>query len=212
MLTGLLVTAALVLAPADALWPLVSAGSPWAADRDSGREAETAEVPGLGDASLAGSAGIQGTVSVSVAVRGAEAGAKIPIYRFYSPTSGTHFYTPSEQERDTVMARWPHIWSYEGIAYTVDPAKNSQPLYRFYTASEAERDLVLARWMNVYQYDGETYRVTPQADSSKSPVYRFFNVRNGSHFYTANPDERDAVLARWPDIYQLEGTAFWLGQ
>lgn len=162
-----------------------------------------------------------GTVAVTVTVLPSAPHTVIPIYRFYSPRSGTHFYTPSPEERDMVLATWPGIWQYEGVAYTVDPAKNSQPLYRFYnrrngshfyTASPAERDTVFARWMNIFQYDGETYSVTPGADPAKAPVYRFYNLRNGSHFYTATAEERDIVMARWSNIYQYEGVAFWLGQ
>jgi hypothetical protein len=145
----------------------------------------------------------------------------MPIFRFYSPKSGTHFYTPSAEERDIVIARWPDVWSYEGIAYYVNPAKNSQPLYRFYnrangshfyTASANERDMVFAKWMNVFTYDGPTYAVTPYAESGKAPVWRFYNKKNGSHFYTASAEEADIVIARWSAIYQLEGVSFWLGQ
>jgi hypothetical protein len=146
---------------------------------------------------------------------------QLPIYRFYNPGSGTHFYTPSAEERDMVMRRWPTIWRYEGIAYYVNPAKNSQPLYRFYnyrsvshfyTASTAERDTVIARWSNVFRYEGPTYNVSTAPAPGKLPVYRFYNLRNGSHFYTASSAERDTVIRTWPHIYKYEGPVFWLGQ
>jgi hypothetical protein len=120
-----------------------------------------------------------------------------------------------------VMARWSDVWSYEGIAYTVNPAKNRQPLYRFYnrangshfyTASLDEANTVITRWSNVFQYDGPTYAVTPEPESGKTPVYRFYNVKNGSHFYTASVEELNLVLTRWASIYTLEGEAFRLGQ
>jgi subtilisin family serine protease len=143
------------------------------------------------------------------------------VYRFYNVTNGSHFYTSSVEERDAVIARWPNIYSFEGMAYTLIPYKNSQPLYRFYnrrngahfyTASPEERDAVIARWSNVFSYDGETYSVTPTAEAGAAPVFRFYNRRNGSHFYTASTEERDMVAARWPDVYQYEGPAFYLGQ
>jgi hypothetical protein len=179
-------------------------------------------VTGAASPPIATSAG-SGTVTVTVTVLDpfAPAPTVIPVYRFYSPKSGTHFYTPSVEERDTVIARWPDVWHYEGVAYTVDPTRNSQPLYRFYdrsngshfyTASPDERDAVLAKWMNVFQYDGETYAVTPSAEAAHTPVWRFYNLKNGSHFYTASAVEADHVIAAWPDVYQLEGVAFWLGQ
>lgn len=182
--------------------------------------AETAPdfTPGPGVQAAGGSANV--TVTFSIAAP-APVGTPIPIYRFFNPRSGTHFYTPSAEERDMVIFRWPTIWSYEGIAYWVNPAKNSQSLYRFYnvkagshfyTASPDERDMVIARWSNIYNYDGPTYSVTSYAEAGKTPVYRFYNVKNGSHFYTADPGERDNVVARWSSIYKLEGVAFWLGQ
>ena len=91
-----------------------------------------------------------------------------PVYRFYNPGAGAHFYTDSAAERDHVIATWPTIFSYEGVAYKVNPFNNYQPLYRFYkpgsgshfyTASVAERDHVLATWPGIYSYDGPTYAV-----------------------------------------------------
>jgi len=43
-------------------------------------------------------------------------------------------------------------------------------------------------------------------------VYRFFNVRNGSHFYTADEAERNHVAATLGSVYRFEGPVFWLGQ
>ncbi len=120
-----------------------------------------------------------------------------------------------------VIATWPDVWSFEGVAYSIDPAKNVQPLHRFYnransshfyTASNDEANTVIANYSNVFQYDGQSYAVTPYAEAGKAPVYRFFNLKNGSHFYTASEEEKAHVIATWPDVYQLEGPAFWLGQ
>jgi hypothetical protein len=43
-------------------------------------------------------------------------------------------------------------------------------------------------------------------------VYRFYNLQNGSHFYTASAEEADMVIAAWPTVYRYEGPVFWLGQ
>lgn len=100
-------------------------------------------------------------------------GVLLPVYRFYRPALGTHFYTANESEKDSVRATLAHIYTYEGPAY------------------------------NVSADDG---------GGAKPTVWRFYNVRNGTHFYTADPAERDHVSATWPSIYQYEGTAFWVGQ
>lgn len=145
----------------------------------------------------------------------------IPVFRFYNVRSGSHFYTASVQERDLIMARWPNLYTYEGVAYQLNPANNPDPLFRFfnvrngshfYTASVQERDLVIAQWPTTYRYEGIAYYVQQTPVEPTLPIFRFYNVRNGTHFYTASVQERDTVIATWPTIYTFEGTAFWAGQ
>ena len=45
----------------------------------------------------------------------------IPIYRFFNSTTGAHFYTPSEGERENVEENLPDFDS-EGIAYYALPS------------------------------------------------------------------------------------------
>ena len=44
------------------------------------------------------------------------------------------------------------------------------------------------------------------------PVYRFYNLKNGSHFYTADSSEMLNVCNTLSSIYQYEGPAFWITQ
>ncbi len=145
----------------------------------------------------------------------------LPVYRFYNMRNGTHFYTPTDAERDQVITQWGYIYRYEGIAYQTRASKNEQPLYRFfnmrngshfYTASPSERDQVITQWGYIYRYEGETYSVSLSGGPGKTPVYRFFNTRAGSHFYTISEAERDTVLNNWPGIYRFENVAFYIGQ
>lgn len=144
----------------------------------------------------------------------------VSVHRFYNVRTGTHFYTPSPDEVNSVIAKYSDVFKYEGVAYTTRASKNTQPLYRFYnrnngshfyTASPEERDRVRAVYANVFTYEGETYKVTPSAAPGKTAVYRFYNVRNGSHFFTASADEAATVVARYSNVYRLEGPAFYLG-
>ncbi|MDO8847282.1 MAG: CHAP domain-containing protein [Coriobacteriia bacterium] len=148
-------------------------------------------------------------------------GGMITVYRFYNHFTGTHFYTPSEAERDTVIATWPDVYRYEGIAYTLDPARNTQPLTRFYnvvrgshfyTASSAEAETVRVQWPGVFRYEGLTYPVSTATGPGKLPVYRFYQIYGGSHFYTASEEEKGRVIAELGAIYSYEGVAFWLAQ
>lgn len=50
-----------------------------------------------------------------------ENGAHEELYRFFNKQSGTHFYTTSEAERDSIIATLPS-YSFEGVAYYVDMA------------------------------------------------------------------------------------------
>ena len=224
IVAALLVGVLTVLAPDGALSAMLSSEQLRVASEATRRGDLVARVdptPGAASAAVSASA-TSGSVLVKVTVvRSTPPTVSCPIYRFYSPKSGTHFYTPSAEERDMVIARWGDVWRYEGVAYAVCPARNVQPLYRFYnrvngshfyTASATERDMVLSKWMNVFAYDGETYTVTPYAEAGKAPVWRFYNKKNGSHFYTASAEEAAHVITTWPHIYKLEGAAFWLGQ
>ncbi|MGV8082048.1 MAG: S8 family serine peptidase [Coriobacteriia bacterium] len=143
------------------------------------------------------------------------------IWRFYNKVNGSHFYTASAEERDIVLARWPNIYTFEGSAYTINTSNpaNSSALYRFYnrkngshfyTVSVGERDTVISRWPNVYTYEGPVYNVCASPVTGGTAVYRFYNRKNGSHFYTVSEEELEIVLTRWPDVYTFEGAAFWL--
>jgi len=145
---------------------------------------------------------------------------KRPIYRFYNVKNGSHFYTASEAERYTVIAKWSATYRFEGPAYSINTTDSamSQPLFRFYnkgsgshfyTASVAERDAVIATWSRTFAYEGPSYSVslTPQGCV---PVFRFYNVRSKSHFYTTSAEERDAVIATWPTTFAFEGIAYYV--
>lgn len=55
------------------------------------------------------------------------------------------------------------------------------------------------------------YPVAEDAPMAAVPVCRFFSSKFTSHFYTSDPVECDAVIARWPDTWQFETrSAFWV--
>ena len=96
---------------------------------------------------------------------------------------------------------------------------NSQPLYRFYnkkngshfyTSSAAEKASVEANLSAIYRYEGVAYRVSTSPTVGSATVYRFFHKKNGSHFYTASPAEKDNVVATLSSVYTPEGPGFYL--
>jgi len=41
----------------------------------------------------------------------------VPVYRFWSPTLEGHFYTADEAEKQKLIDDYPHVWTYECIAF-----------------------------------------------------------------------------------------------
>ncbi len=143
------------------------------------------------------------------------------VYRFYNMRTGTHFYTADAAERANVISALRSTYHYDGVAYTVDTASTSltQDLYRFYnvrtgthfyTASDAEKNDVIARLSSTFHYEGVAYRVSPTPSAGAAAVNRFYNVRTGTHFYTADDDEKANVIATMGAVYHYEGVAYYV--
>jgi hypothetical protein len=80
-----------------------------------------------------------------------------PVYRFWSDTIKTHFYTISEGEKQKLINQYADVWVYEGIAFYAYPSGSqpvaTKPVYRFlsalngdhfYTASESDKAKLVA--------------------------------------------------------------------
>ena len=144
----------------------------------------------------------------------------VPVWRFYNK-SGSHFYTASGAEAAWVWTSLSTTFSLDGPAYSIDTLNplNSAPLYRFYnkkngshfyTASEAEKASVIAHLGATYTYDGPAYNVCLTPGPGETTVYRFYNKKNGSHFYTASEAEKTSVLTTLRATYSYDGPAFYL--
>lgn len=159
----------------------------------------------------------------------------VAVYRFYNQGTGTHFYTSSVQERDYVIATWPDVFTYEGPAFyvygeeivapdSVSPQgfllPPTTPVHRFYnlqngshfyTISAQEADLVKAKYPSVFRYEGIAFNAYTSTEEYLPllPVYRFYNVKNGSHFYTISEEEKSLVQLYYGDTYRFEGVAFY---
>jgi hypothetical protein len=48
---------------------------------------------------------------------GAQPTDSVPVYRFWSPVTGGHFYTADEAERDLLIRDYAMVWIFEGIAW-----------------------------------------------------------------------------------------------
>ncbi|MCU0915910.1 MAG: hypothetical protein MUC88_15320 [Planctomycetes bacterium] len=144
------------------------------------------------------------------------------VYRFWSPVLGSHFYTISGTERDTLIKEYPDFWQYEDIAYYAFRAPvgtNLLPVYRFWslklathfwTISEDERRALLDM-RDTWEYEGIAFYAYPPGRQALGtlPVYRFWSPLLLSHFYTISESEKDVLLREYPAVWQLESVAWY---
>lgn len=139
----------------------------------------------------------------------------VPVYRFYSPTSKTHFYTISEGEKNN-LARSGSGWNFEGVAYYAYTTRQegTVPLYRFFslannahffTRSEAERDSLVSS--PAWRFEGTAYYVYASDDWGRIPVYRFWSSKFRHHFFTTSPVERSNLILN--QDWDYNGVAFY---
>jgi thermitase len=160
------------------------------------------------------------SVTVSFAADGTPP-SLMPVYRFYNLKMGVHFYTASATEMATVRDTLYRTYRLEGVAYNLNTANlaNNTSLYRFYnikkgvhfyTASEAEKDSVVRTLSSTYRLEGVAYRVCATPVAGATPVYRFYNLKQGVHFYTASEAEKANVVRTLSSTYHLEGVGYYL--
>ena len=141
------------------------------------------------------------------------------LYRFYSYTFGTHFYTIDEVERDYLISNSPNVWTYEGPAFSVyKDSSLGKPVYRFwsneykthfYTSDELEKTYIAQNYdKNTWSFEGSAFFIPDEPTASNIPVYRFWSPINKRHFYTVSTDERDTLLNN-PNTWTYEGVAFY---
>ncbi len=147
------------------------------------------------------------------------------VYRFWSPTTSRHFYTMNVAERDYIIDTYSSdVWTYEGpvfSAYATHYVSGLAPVYRFwspslsshfYTISQEEKEHVINTYSSsVWTYEGIAFYAYPPEGgpvAGTSPVYRFWNDRDGAHFYTMSEEERAHILNTYA-FFIDEGIAFY---
>jgi hypothetical protein len=165
------------------------------------------------------------TLTVNYIVSGPGRPAVEPVFRFWSPVLSHHFYTTNESERDGLICNLPDTYIYEGEAYHT-PASASDPnvlpVYRFwsstlsshfYTIDPNEKDYVINNYpIEVWEFEGAVFYAYPegQQPDDAMPVYRFWSGTCGSHFYTFDEDEKNYIIASYPNfIWAYEGVAWY---
>lgn len=127
------------------------------------------------------------------------------IYRLYNPKTTEHFFTASENEKNTL---YENGWWYEGVGFRTPTTGN--PVYRlvknnahFYTASKAESNNLT---QNGWKEEGVVFY---SAAKDEIPVYRLYNSKlptTGSHQFLTSQAEVDSLVNQG---WTLEGTAWY---
>jgi len=99
----------------------------------------------------------------------------------------------------------------------VDPAAaNKRKVHRFlnkktgvhfYTASDAEMASVSYSLASTYQYEGVAYTLDVSSPANSAPLYRFYDMKRGVHFYTASESEKATLIRTMSDVYAYDGVA-----
>ena len=58
-------------------------------------------------------------------------------------------------------------------------------------------------------FESAALKVVTESTGPTAPVFKFFNIDTGTHFYTAAEAEKDSIIANLPS-FNFEGTAYWV--
>lgn len=145
------------------------------------------------------------------------------VYRFYNVETNSHFFTSSAGEATSVYNSLAQF-HYEGVAFShlglyadnYDSVVNVHRFYNestgthFYTANEAEVTYVQNTYSNLL-YEGVSYQAAgAQENPWDAPLYRFYNIETGAHFYTANEAEAENVRITYSGVFIDEGIAYYI--
>jgi hypothetical protein len=113
----------------------------------------------------------------------------VPLYRYWKPQGGDHFYTTNFRE----LGRGRLGYRYEGVQCYILPryVRGMVPLYRYWNPSNVDHFYTtnfseFGRGRNGYRYEGILGYVSPKYLSGTVPLYRYWNPTFRDHFYTTN--------------------------
>jgi predicted outer membrane repeat protein len=144
----------------------------------------------------------------------------LAVYHFLAPSTKAHFFTVSGEEKKKVIAESSNYWTYQGIAFNAWKTKSSNwmvPVYRFwsgrsyfYTTSEMEKSKILTMWPKFWKLEGVAFYAYPEGLEPEGckAVYRFWNTKTLTHYFTIDEVEATRLMAEDLDLY-YERVAFY---
>lgn len=146
-----------------------------------------------------------------------------PVTRIQNTTlTGAYFFTIYDTELATALANNPN-WNLEGPAFWASLAADAtlNPVHRFrnvrngsylYTIYDAEKSDIITNYSNTFAYEGVAWYAKQTTGTGWSPLYRFRNLLNGTYLFSAFEAEKDAIVANYSAVFQLEGVAYYVRQ
>jgi hypothetical protein len=132
-------------------------------------------------------------------------GCRVPVYRYYYPASGEHFYTTARGE---VGAPWvlegdPAYYLYGSNVGGLLGLNRCIMSYgkHFYTTVNSP----VCEGRSPGTVEGVMGFLAPTAQCGAVPLYRLYRGANGDHYYTLSAGERDALVGA--GTYVSEGIA-----
>jgi hypothetical protein len=91
-----------------------------------------------------------------------------PVYRFWNQQTGSHFYTISETEKNSLINDYSHVFVFEDAVFYAfaSKASNTLPVYRFwnqqtgshfYTISETEKNSLINDYSHVFVFEDAVF-------------------------------------------------------
>jgi Subtilase family/Repeat of unknown function (DUF5648) len=125
---------------------------------------------------------------------------RVPLYRYWNPTVGDHFYTTNWSE----LENGRYGWLYEGVLCDVypKPVFDSVPLYRYWNAKIGDH-FYTVNWQELgagrdgWVFEGIQCHVFVAEQSGSVPLHRYWNAKIGDHFYTTNWQELQGGAHGW---------------
>ncbi len=139
-----------------------------------------------------------------------------PVYRFFDTKFGTHFFTADQGEKNTVIATRPDlVEETNGFGDIAQGDPNATPVFRFFdtkfgthffTASAGERDSVINGRPDLTYEPSSTFFEHATAQAGDVQVYRFFDTRFGTHFYTGDQNEYNGIVTPGASTFRADLT------
>lgn len=146
-----------------------------------------------------------------------------PVQRVQNTTLyGAYFFSIYPTEIATALAGNPN-WSLEGPAFWASLATGTDlyPVHRFrnktngsylYSIYETERADIASNYAATFEYEGVAWNARQTSATGWSALYRFRNKTNGTYLFSAYESEKNAIVANYPEVFALEGIAYYVRQ